>query len=217
MVILLVLINGFGSFLTVIHEMMHVVGVEHVFTEPPGSGPIFPGQRGSIMDYIHKRLADDEPIESDRRQYGFSRRYSWDHVCAAFNKTWELYSGTDGTCWADALDVMDIINNTTNTSLIKTYEEQICNRNGIVDPWEECDVGEHDTRCCKNCKLAEWATCDEDETNVTTDSQCCENCIAAKSEKRCRLATDIGDTRSGICFRGKCVYDWFRLCTFRDF
>eukprot|EP00461_Guttulinopsis_vulgaris_P004680 UN04682 len=77
-------VNGLGAMFTVLHENFHIVGADHVF----GNNDRIQGTRGSIMDYNNIRLADSEPTEGDRRQYGFSKNWSWDNICDGFDNTW---------------------------------------------------------------------------------------------------------------------------------
>lgn len=72
-----------------------------------------------------------------------------------------------------------------------------CNYDGLVDPFEECDMGE-DTPCCKNCRLTEGATC-------FGESECCIDCKLQYTSTKCSLPTDTNGSKSGVCQAGVCA------------
>lgn len=203
------------NYITLAHESGHVsLGLGHPFEKDKERT----GQFGGIMDYVNQHLNYTTAETRSIGRIGFNKDTDYTVACTALKNLLESeYPDGDDEdliekqfCFK-AVKFDDRTNGGTNGDqtnqsqnpsvrsppIGKVYSNSPTCGNGIVEPWEECDV---DTSCCIDCRLINKSTCDGSEP------QCCtitpNGCYAtASNDQKCH----IGEFSAGFCWRGQCL------------
>jgi hypothetical protein len=175
---------GYGSFtdassyIILSHELGHGIDLPHPFANESQMSTF-----GGTMDYYRTALPDSTLDPEERRMPGFNMKTDKTYGCDYLTK---IFAGSLGSGYVSPNKCYGTPNSPTQGMGTTT-----CG-NGILDPFEECDV---ENTCCKNCILEPNASCDG------TDPQCCTNCSPEPFTKRC----NINRTGDGFCSNGTCV------------